>query len=65
MRINTWRFRFNRKRGKDSQIKRYFYCSKDVRLPVHLQRAMAAEAEAAREARAKVSSEAAGRLEPR
>ena len=29
---------------------------KDVRLPVHLQRAMAAEAEAAREARAKVSS---------
>ena len=28
---------------------------KDVRLPVHLQRAMAAEAEAAREARAKVS----------
>lgn len=30
------------------------YCSKDVRLPVQLQRAMAAEAEAAREARAKV-----------
>ena len=30
-------------------------CSKDVRLPVQLQRAMAAEAEAAREARAKVS----------
>ena len=30
-----------------------FY-SKDVRLPVQLQRAMAAEAEAAREARAKV-----------
>ena len=30
-------------------------CSKDVRLPVHLQRAMAAEAEAAREARAKVN----------
>ena len=29
--------------------------SKDVRLPVQLQRAMAAEAEAAREARAKVS----------
>ena len=28
--------------------------SKDVRLPVQLQRAMAAEAEAAREARAKV-----------
>jgi len=28
-------------------------CSKDVRLPVQLQRAMAAEAEAAREARAK------------
>ena len=31
-------------------------CSKDVRLPVQLQRAMAAEAEASREARAKVSS---------
>lgn len=31
----------------------YFF-SKDVRLPVQLQRAMAAEAEAAREARAKV-----------
>jgi hypothetical protein len=31
-----------------------FICSKDVRLPVQLQRAMAAEAEAAREARAKV-----------
>ena len=29
-------------------------CSKDARLPVQLQRAMAAEAEAAREARAKV-----------
>ena len=29
--------------------------SKDVRLPIQLQRAMAAEAEAAREARAKVS----------
>lgn len=32
-----------------------FSISKDVRLPVQLQRAMAAEAEAAREARAKVS----------
>ena len=30
-----------------------FFCSKDARLPVQLQRAMAAEAEAAREARAK------------
>jgi hypothetical protein len=30
--------------------------SKDVRLPVQLQRAMAAEAEAAREARAKVTT---------
>ena len=29
-------------------------CSKDARLPIQLQRAMAAEAEAAREARAKV-----------
>ena len=32
----------------------FFLISKDVRLPVQLQRAMAAEAEAAREARAKV-----------
>ena len=32
-----------------------FPCRKDARLPVQLQRAMAAEAEAAREARAKVS----------
>ena len=32
----------------------YSNYSKDVRLPVQLQRAMAAEAEAAREARAKV-----------
>ena len=32
-----------------------FFCSKDARLPVQLQRAMAAEAEAAREARAKAS----------
>jgi erythrocyte band 7 integral membrane protein len=32
----------------------YYYYRKDVRLPVQLQRAMAAEAEAAREARAKV-----------
>ena len=30
------------------------YCSKDARLPEQLQRAMAAEAEASREARAKV-----------
>jgi len=30
-------------------------CRKDVRLPVQLQRAMAAEAEATREARAKVN----------
>ena len=36
----------------------FFFCtrSKDVRLPQQLQRAMAAEAEAAREARAKVSN---------
>ena len=33
-----------------------FPTSKDVRLPQTMQRAMAAEAEAAREARAKVSS---------
>ena len=32
----------------------YVVLRKDVRLPVQLQRAMAAEAEAAREARAKV-----------
>ena len=32
----------------------FVYFSKDARLPVQLQRAMAAEAEAAREARAKV-----------
>ena len=32
-----------------------FVYSKDARLPVQLQRAMAAEAEAAREARAKVN----------
>ena len=32
----------------------YCNCSKDVRLPVQLQRAMAAEAEASREAKAKV-----------
>ena len=31
-----------------------FVCRKDVRLPQQLQRAMAAEAEASREARAKV-----------
>lgn len=30
------------------------FCSKDVRLPTQMQRAMAAEAEATREARAKV-----------
>jgi hypothetical protein len=35
-------------------VRSYVY-SKDVRLPVQLQRAMAAEAEAAREARAKVN----------
>ena len=34
-------------------------CRKDVRLPVQLQRAMAAEAEAAREARAKVRRQSA------
>ena len=39
------------------QITGELFCRKDVRLPVHLQRAMAAEAEAAREARAKVKLE--------
>lgn len=34
----------------------FFFHSKDVRLPVQLQRVMAAEAEATREARAKVQS---------
>lgn len=38
---------------KNNYFFSWFY-SKDVRLPVQLQRAMAAEAEAAREARAKV-----------
>ena len=33
------------------------YFSKDCRLPIQLQRAMAAEAEAAREARAKVCND--------
>ena len=33
---------------------RFVMCRKDVRLPVQLQRAMAAEAEATREAKAKV-----------
>ena len=37
-----------------SSQQNHFISSKDVRLPVQLQRAMAAEAEAAREARAKV-----------
>lgn len=32
----------------------YFYSSKDVRLPIEMQRAMAAEAEAVRRAKAKV-----------
>ena len=36
----------------------YSLSRKDVRLPVQLQRAMAAEAEAAREARAKVTNTA-------
>lgn len=35
----------------------FVFYRKDVRLPVQLQRAMAAEAEAAREARAKVSND--------
>ena len=38
-------------------------CRKDVRLPVQLQRAMAAEAEAAREARAKVKKRRADSAE--
>ena len=43
----------------ENKVQKSHYCSllhfrKDVRLPVQLQRAMAAEAEAAREARAKV-----------
>lgn len=40
--------------------RRTFLRRKDVRLPVQLQRAMAAEAEAAREARAKVSPTCCG-----
>ena len=38
------------------RFSRSFFHSKDVRLPVQLQRVMAAEAEATREARAKVQS---------
>ena len=38
------------------QLWSIFVYRKDARLPVQLQRAMAAEAEAAREARAKVNS---------
>ena len=37
-----------------SAVFSFFFHSKDVRLPVQLQRVMAAEAEATREARAKV-----------
>ena len=40
---------------RDTKMKILSYYRKDVRLPVQLQRAMAAEAEAAREARAKVN----------
>ena len=40
----------------DQSIQYLFPYRKDVRLPVQLQRAMAAEAEAAREARAKVQN---------
>jgi erythrocyte band 7 integral membrane protein len=42
------------KSRQEQTINKIFINSKDVRLPVQLQRAMAAEAEAAREARAKV-----------
>lgn len=37
----------------ENELKRFFY-SKDVRLPIQMQRAMATEAESTREARAKV-----------
>ena len=37
-------------------LNRCHFCSKDVRLPKKLQRAMAAEAEATREAKAKVNA---------
>ena len=40
--------------GQNAVLNAVLLFSKDVRLPVQLQRAMAAEAEAAREARAKV-----------
>ena len=42
--------------SNDQSIQYLFPYRKDVRLPVQLQRAMAAEAEAAREARAKVQN---------
>ena len=38
------------------QLNTNYFLSKDVRLPIQLQRVMAAEAEAAREARAKVTN---------
>ena len=44
-------------RSPETNLTSTLNCSKDARLPVQLQRAMAAEAEAAREARAKVRKE--------
>jgi len=58
--INNYCYYFKHFNGNVRIIKKFGFvlfavCRKDVRLPVQLQRAMAAEAEAAREARAKVS----------
>ena len=43
---------------RSNNFDKIYFFSKDARLPEMLQRAMAAEAEASREARAKVSSRA-------
>ena len=55
---NSKTSKFFRLFDSSKEIETYMYIlifsSKDVRLPQNLQRAMAAEAEAAREARAKV-----------
>lgn len=43
-----------KKREIQLKLNERFSCSKDVRLPISMQRAMAAEAEAIREAKAKI-----------
>ena len=53
--IILWNSYYFVKTKQDKALYKFNF-RKDVRLPVQLQRAMAAEAEAAREARAKVST---------